>query len=180
MANFGASCSTRYTAAHHNGPRQPREKVLWVVLHGAESPTAASTARYLASDAANGSAHLVVDDHECYRLLPDAIIAWGAPGANTNGVHIEQAGFARWGAATWLLHKDTIRRAACKAAQACYAHGVPPIFRTWGSLQRRMPGVTTHAEVTRAFGGTHHDPGRFWPRQLFMRELNDFYDRLVS
>lgn len=158
-----------YPAAHQSGRRKLSD-VIWIVLHDTEGGTAAGIARYFQSPGAGGSAHLVVDDDACYRCLPNSAIPWGAPGANREGFHIEQCGFARWSAVVWRKHWRTLQRAAYKTALHCALFDIPPVFRTAPELRRRLPGVTTHVEVSRAFGlSTHTDPGPAWPRSLFMR-----------
>jgi hypothetical protein len=60
----------------------------------------------------------VVDDGQCFRTLENDVIPWGAKGANTNGFHIEHAGFAKWERRKWMSHEGTLRRGAFKAALA--------------------------------------------------------------
>ena len=110
-----ATCRIRW-AAHNSGPRS-RAQLKWIVLHDTEGGSAASVASQFASQNATASTHLVVDDKECYRMVPDLVIPWGAPGGNTAGLHIEQVGWARWSRATWLAHEKTLRRSAYKAAR---------------------------------------------------------------
>ena len=94
MQPINAACDrTYYKAVHHGGTRALSD-ILWIVLHDEESPTAKSAAAYFQTQASGGSAHLCVDDNECYRCLANEDIPWGAPGANTNGFHIEQAGMS--------------------------------------------------------------------------------------
>lgn len=172
-------CSRRYTAVHHSGKRH--KPVLWIVLHDTEGDTAASAARWFANKRSAGSAHLVVDDNECFRTLPNDIVPWAAPGANEQGFHIEQAGFAHWSKAQWLRHSRTLERAAWKTAYHCHVFGVPPVFARAGDLRRHRPGVSTHAECSAAFGGDHSDPGGGWPREEFMRLVVNFYaDQLAD
>ena len=173
--SVSAPCSRRYTAVHHDGTRGTKP-VLWIVLHSTEGATAASAASWFANPASSGSAHLVVDDETCFRTLRDDLMPWAAPGANVNGFHIEQAGFAHWTESQWMRHAATLERAAWKTASACRRFNVPAIFRTASNLRARVPGVTTHAECTRAFGGTHTDPGSGWPRAQFMDTVRAFRD----
>jgi hypothetical protein len=172
-----ADCRTRYRAAHDSG-RRGLAQVKWVVLHSTEGGTAEAVARYFSTPAASGSAHLVVDDNACYRCLPNDVIPWAAPGANAAGFHIEQAAFAQWAASAWLRHRPMLERGAYKAAYHCLLFGVPPYFVKADGLRRGMRGVTTHAECTRAFGGTHTDPGDGWPRSFFMDRLRAYFDEL--
>lgn len=174
MDPIGADCRTTYTAVHSSGTR-PLDHVRWIVLHDEEAPTAESAARYFTDPQSGGSAHLCVDDQTCYRTLPNEAIAWGAPGANTEGFHIEQAGYARWSTVIWRRHLNTLKRAAYKTALHCRRFNIPPVFVTARDLRAGRPGVTTHAECTKAFGGSHTDPGLFWPRLLFMLYVKRYY-----
>lgn len=173
-----ANCDTRFTAAYHGGIRAPADTVKWIVLHDEEASSAESAARYFTTKAAKGSAHLCVDDSECFRCLPNKVIAYGAPGANERGFHIEQAGFGKWSLTTWLLHRQTLRRAAYKTAYHCALFNIPPSFVFASGLALGKPGVTTHAECSKAFGGDHTDPGLFWPRRTFMGYVREYYAQL--
>jgi hypothetical protein len=173
-------CSGRYKARRVSG-RRPLAVIDWIVLHSTEGPSAAGAAAWFANDLSRGSAHLAVDDRECYRTLDAAQIPWGAPGANYRGFHIEMAGYARWTALIWSRqHRRTLSRAAYKAALHCRKYGIPPTFRTAAQLRRGEPGVTTHNECSKAFGGTHWDPGPGWPRLAFMSALRWHYKRLAD
>ncbi len=163
-----APCNRTFTAVHKSGVRTV-DKVIWVVLHSTEGDTAESAARWFTQRASSGSAHLVVDDLECYRCLRNVDVPWAAPGANTQGFHIEQAGHASWTAAEWKRHDLTLRRAAYKTALHAQLFGIPLRWIDAAGLQRGKPGVTTHAACTEAFGGDHTDPGAGYPRALFMR-----------
>jgi hypothetical protein len=127
-----------------------------------------------------GSAHLCVDDTICYRTLENDDIAEGAPGANSHGFHIEQAGFAKWSTVVWdgtfARSNGPRTRPRCTASCSTYPAGV----RVRVGLEKTQPGVTTHREVTKAFGGTHSDPGPFWPRRRFMRLVREFHAELMT
>lgn len=151
----------------------------WIVLHSTEGGTAESVARYFATRKARGSAHLVVDDNACYRCLPNDVIPWAAPGANTAGFHIEQCGFAKWSAVVWRSHLRTLNRAAYKTAHHCVLFGIPPYWQDAAGLRAGRFGVTSHAECTKAFGGDHTDPGRLWPRSFFMARVRAYYGDAV-
>jgi hypothetical protein len=177
MDPISAPCRRDYTAVKTSGTRNVKN-VRWIVMHDEEASTAASAASWFENRNAGGSAHLCVDDKVCYRTLPNDTVAWGAPGANEEGFHIEQAGFARWSAVIWKSHLLTLRRAAYKAALHCHVFGLPPVFVTAPGLKAGKKGVTTHAECTKAFGGDHTDPGAFWPRLLFMGLVRRYYAQL--
>jgi hypothetical protein len=169
-----ANCSREYRAVHTSGTRD-LDDIRLIVLHDEESTSAEGAARWFANPDSSGSAHLCVDDQVCFRTLNNDEIPWAAQGANRQGFHIEQAGYARWSAVVWMNHYRTLQRAAYKTAQHCRAFGIPPIFRTAPALKQGYPGVTTHAECTKAFGGNHTDPGLFWPRRYFMRQVRKYY-----
>ena len=180
IANLGAPCNRAYRAAHDSGPRS-LSAISLVVIHDTEGGSAQGIARYFAHppNADVGSTHLVIDDKACYRCLPDAVIPWAAPGANVSGFHIELCGYARWSRLVWSSHRAMLERAAFKSAYHLRKFHLPPVFRTASELQRKLPGVTTHAEVTKAFRlSDHSDPGRFWPRRYFMGRVRHWYDAL--
>lgn len=170
-------CRTTYRAAHHSGTRDTK-KIDWIVMHSTEGGTAESVARYFSTPESGGSAHLVVDDQTCFRCLPNNVIAWGAPGANVNGFHIEQCGFAAWTAEEWAKHETMLHRAAYKAAIHAHLFNIPVrTFVTAEGLKAGHRGITTHAEVSRAFpndAGNHHDPGLNWPRYHFMNLVRQY------
>jgi hypothetical protein len=163
-----ATCRRDYYPAYRTSGKRPLKSVKWVVLHSTEGGTAKSVAAYFKSSSAGGSTHLVVDDLECQRCLLNDDVCWGAKGANYAGFHIEQCGYARWSNVIWKRRLKTLRRAAFKTALHCKAFGIPVVFRTADDLKAGRPGITTHVECSRAFGGTHWDPGPGWPRSLFM------------
>jgi hypothetical protein len=176
---ISAPCRREYTAVHTSGER-PLDKVIWIVLHDEEASTAKAAAVWFENRLSNGSAHLCVDDVACYRTLSNEAVPWAAPGANMEGFHIEQAGFARWSAVIWKKHLRTLQRAAYKAAYHCHLFGIPPRFVSAHGLTLGLRGITTHAECTKAFGGTHTDPGLFWPRPLFMALVRRYYKQLEA
>jgi hypothetical protein len=198
MQPITAECDRRFMpAAHHSGVRKLSE-IWWICLHDEEAPTAKSAASYFTSSASGGSAHLCVDEKECYRCLANNVIPWGASSApslqaNLHGLHIEQAGYARWVPGQWLLHRMTIERAAYKTAFHLHKFGLPVQFVDAYDLARGarsghpVKGVTTHAEITKAskrldphhaWRYDHTDPGPWYPRRRFMKRVAAFYAEL--
>jgi hypothetical protein len=177
MSAITADCLTTYHAVHSSGPRAAR-LVRYIVLHDTEGPTAKGAAEYFTTQASGGSSNLVVDDTECYRVLSDLVIPWGAPPLNTSGFHIEQAGYATWTRTQWLTHMQTIDRAAYKAALRCESFKIPPRVLTVAELRADFAlheprgGIVTHATVSAAFhDSTHTDPGPGYPLDMFLRRL---------
>ena len=176
-----APCHMDYYPAFRSSGSRPLSAIKWIVLHSTEGGTATSVARYFRGpfdEGEGGSTHLIVDDNECQRCLSNSAVPWGAKGANFAGFHIEQCGFAKWNLAGWLLHRKTLRRAAFKTALHCKKFGIPVVFVDRDGLKAGKPGITTHNECTKAFGGSHWDPGFGWPRRLFMRYVREYREQL--
>lgn len=186
--DYAAVCDRSYRAYHTSGTRR---RVNWIVLHDEEASTARSAAVYFTLPASGGSAHLCVDDVQCFRCLTNADIAWGAASAfdaNRDGFHIEQAGFAKWSLVIWQSHRDTLRRAAYKTALHCHIFDVPVMWVPAAQLPNER-GITTHREVSAASRRldpqnagryTHSDPGPLWPRRTFMRYVREFYAEITT
>ena len=108
---------------------------------------------------------------------------------NTNGFHIEQAGFASWTRAEWMAHDRTIIRAAYKAALRCRWYKIPPrildakaLLADFGVVdpQSGIPhqpgslegGIVTHATISQVYHeSTHTDPGPEYPLDYFHTEV---------
>jgi hypothetical protein len=189
MQPIVSPCKRDFFPAYHNSGRRSLSEVFWIVLHDEEASTARSAASYFRMKNSGGSAHISVDDKECFRSLRNDQIPWGASsafGANTHGFHIEQAGYARWLPGQWVLHKNTIERAAYKTALHCKLFKIPVEFITHEHLPYKH-GITTHAEITKAskrldpshaWQYSHTDPGPFWPRRRFMSRVKSYYAEL--
>lgn len=185
-------CSTRYRAFHSSGTRK-RTDVTMIVMHDEEAKTALSAASWFTSPRSGGSAHLCVDDKECYKTLDGADIPWGAASApqiaaNLHGFHIEQAGYAAWSAVIWKKHLNTLKRAAYKAAVWAQVFDIPVVFLDANALiAGKRHGITTHRAVSvasqhldpaHASRYTHSDPGAGWPTWLFMKYVRQYASEL--
>jgi N-acetylmuramoyl-L-alanine amidase-like protein len=172
-----AACSRQYTAVRQSGTRSLSQIGL-IVIHCTQSNSARSSAQWFVNTRAQGSAHLVVDDVECFRTLDSNIIPWGAKGANTRGFHIEIAGFAQWSKQDWMKHSQALRRAAYKAAVHAVKFGIPIRMLTAQQLKAGHKGFVTHALCTKAFGGSHTDPGSHCPTEQLMAWAKEYADQL--
>lgn len=152
-----------------------------VVLHDMEwtetDTTAEACAKYFSQKFPAGqgkSAHYCVDNNSVVQCVPIKDVAWAAPGNNTNGIQIEFAGYARQTAAEWA---DTYSAAALKrgaelVAALCKAYVIPITFLTAAALLRGERGITTHAEVSKAWKkSTHSDPGVGFPLAAFVASV---------
>jgi hypothetical protein len=177
---IAATCRRRFTAVHNSG-RRPVSAITHIVIHSTEGDTAAGAATWFANPESAGSAHLVVDDRECYRTLDDTRIPFGAPGTNTNGFHIEHAGHAKlWNRQKWMSHEQTLRRGAFKAAFHAVKFGVPLKILSANDLRHGRSGFVTHATVSEAFHGSHTDPGPGFPLDHYMELVRRFAREITS
>ena len=97
---ISARCSRRFTAVHNSGTR-PLSRITHIVIHSTEGDTAAGAATWFANPASGGSAHVVVDDHQCFRTLEDRGYRLALPGqtrtASTSSMRDTLGGSARSG-----------------------------------------------------------------------------------
>jgi N-acetyl-anhydromuramyl-L-alanine amidase AmpD len=162
---------------YRRGPR--RSPAIWVVLHathGAEGKRKAEDCAHMfatlpATDSKR-SAHCVVDTDSVVQCVPWESEAWHAGAhANQYGEGIELCGRADQKRHEWLdaASLPMLSLAAHLVRWRCQVLGIPIAFRTATDLRARAPGVTTHAELSRAFPNetTHTDPGPHFP----MRDL---------
>jgi hypothetical protein len=171
-----ASCKRDFTAVRSSGTRSLAQ-IRLIVIHSTESNSARGSAGWFADQRAGGSAHLVLDDFECFRTLDNNVIPWGASGANTNGFHIEHAGWAfKWSRADWLSHDQMLRRGAYKAALHAKKFRIPLRVLGAADLRNGRPGFVTHATVNQFHPtrSSHSDPGSNFPIDHYMQLVNQY------
>lgn len=158
-----------------------------VVIHSAVMPCEPGRARQLArmnrEGSGGGSWHYAVDPDETVQCSYDSVVCWHAP-PNQNSIGIEMAdwpaplpapeGSSRWKALrlrwrwTGRNHRRMLGRTARLTAELCLAYDLPIRFLSPADLRAGKRGITTHANVSKAWGqSTHWDPG-YWPRFGFM------------
>lgn len=150
-----------------------RERIDLVVIHSTEGPTAAGAARWFTNPAAGGSAHLVVDDSEVWRCVHDHETAFGAYRHNSNGLHLELAGFARWTTTDWLAHQPMLQEAARIVAGWMRHYEIPFRQATLASDGKMRGGWHGHVGLP---GNDHHDPGRGFPWPHFLRLVEGYLE----
>lgn len=177
---YFAPCTVK-RAANDSGARRATS-IRLIVLHSAESTSASGVAGYFARPATQASTQLAVDAKSCYRMIPDLVVPWGAPGANSDGLHIELCGYARWTKDEWLERQALLERAAAKCAAWAWTYRIPRRYLTREQLlDGRSRGFTTHADVNAAFKrGDHWDPGLGFPRVEYMAHVRRFYKLLAD
>jgi hypothetical protein len=174
-------CDRTFSAYHDSGIRDPK-KIKWIVVHDTEGGSAHSVAVMFSHPESTASTHLAVDQLDCYRMLDDKDIPWGAPGANTYGYHIEHVGFAHWTREEWLAKDATLRRGAYKAALRCVWYKIPTRWvGKWG-LKVGIKGLTTHKDCTDAFknGYGHYDPGPNFPKDVYLSYVKEYVQEIKA
>lgn len=167
-----------FIQAKNCGPARPSVTIDLIVIHTMEAPekphTARSVAMWFASaKAPQASAHYCIDADETIQCVKEDVVAWGAPGANRDGIHLEHAGYARQSAVDWSDEFSTrmLERSAALAAELVTRHGIPLVHLDGETL--RMPGVRGfcgHVDVTngRNGGHGHTDPGLSFPWDRYL------------
>ncbi|MGA4950450.1 N-acetylmuramoyl-L-alanine amidase [Streptomyces lydicamycinicus] len=152
-----------------------------IVIHDMEAPegplTAENVSHWFSTMPASSkaSAHVCVDNNSAVRCVGDGDRAWHAPGANSDGLGLEIAGYARQSRAEWLddYSKGALEQAAKVTAGWCRKHGIPAKKLSVAELKAGMKGIVGHGDVSAAFGQTDHtDPGPNFPWDYFIGRVN--------
>lgn len=169
------------TTAKNYTKGSPNRKVRLIVIHSMESQekpgTAIQVAKWFSNDnAPQASAHWCVDATSAVQVVSDDDIAWGAPGANADGLHIECAGKAAQTRAEWLddYSMGVIRQAAKVAARWVIKYNIPIAKLTPEQVRDgKTKGICGHIDVTKAWPdkGSHTDPGAGFPWDVFLSEV---------
>jgi len=169
-----------FVKARHFRTGSPGRPVRVIVVHSMEAPekgdTAENVARFFQTTTREASAHLCIDSDSSVRCVMDDDVAFAAPGANADGVHLELAGFARQTEPEWLdaFGVLMLERAADVAAQYCLKYDIPVRRLTNDELaDKRNKGVVSHAQVSEVFKKSDHtDPGNGFPWVFFLERVS--------
>ncbi len=148
--------------------------IMRIVLHSMEAPekgeTAENVARYFQRPEVRASAHYNIDNNSVVQSVLDKDVAWGAPGANRNSLHIEHAGYARQSEAEWTdpYSLSMLDLSARLCAELCEKYNIPPVWLTPADLKAGRRGITSHHNCSLAFGGSHTDPGVGFPLKRYL------------
>ena len=149
-----------------------------VVVHDMEYPEKPESAEWCAQFFAGAagmtppraSAHYSVDRDSIVQSVRDGDVAWHAMSANRNGIGIEHAGYAKQSRADWLddYSRAELALSAQLVSRLCKTYGIPVKYVGVDDLRIGERGITGHGDVSKAFGGTHWDPGESfpWPEYL--------------
>lgn len=182
-----------YHGSTREGPNQWPPK--YIVIHCTENPnpedpdSIESTGAWFqaknpdGSCKAKGSTHFGVDLNSTQLFLEDITEAAGAPPLNDCGLHIEQAGQAKYTRAQWMELEPTIIRCAFVVATWCKTYSIPVKFLSVADLKAagdhpaKPQGITTHANVSDAWHqSSHWDPGGGYPVDVFMAHVQSFME----
>jgi hypothetical protein len=163
-----------YIPAKYQGAQRGNPTL--IVIHDMESPekgdTAENVARYFQNINRPASAHYCIDVDSIVQCVPDNRVAYHAPGANRVGIGLEHAGYASQTAADWTdsYSKAMLGNSIKLSADLCRKYGIRAQFLSAANLVAgNMNGITTHAEVSKAFHlSTHTDPGPNFPIEYYI------------
>jgi N-acetyl-anhydromuramyl-L-alanine amidase AmpD len=163
--------------ARNAGPARPEQRIDLVVIHTMEAPEKPGTAFAVATwfaglNAPEASAHYCIDAYEIIQCVPEDVVAWAAPRANRNGIHLEHAGYAGQSPGAWEdeYSKSVLQRSAELAADICQRHQIPIARLTVEQLRAGARGFCGHVDVTNALndGKGHTDPGAGFPWERYL------------
>ncbi len=167
-----------FVAARHFKEIPAGRKVRLIVVHTMEAAekgeTAESCARYFQTVEKPVSAHYCLDNNSVVQCVQTKDIAYCAPGANKDGIHLEHAGFARQTVSEWL---DAYSKAMLELSAELVGRILLPKFDIpcqWLSpadIKAGQKGITSHWNITKAYpelGGSHTDPGPYFPVALYL------------
>jgi N-acetyl-anhydromuramyl-L-alanine amidase AmpD len=163
-----------FVQAAHCGPARPGVPIWLIVVHTMEAPEKPHTANNVAfwfagTKAPQASAHYCVDSDDTVQCVKEDVVAWAAPGANKNGIHIEHAGYASQSSSDWqdTYSQKMLLRSAALAADIAKRYGIPVVKLTPEELAKNpeATGFCGHVDVTlgRNNGHGHTDPGASFP-----------------
>lgn len=163
---------------YRRGPRRAK-KIDLVVIHVMQNQEKPGVARNVAAwiagpKAPMASFHFALDDRDIVRCVPEENEAWHAPGVNPRSLGIELAGRSEQSPEQWMdpYSRALLANAAALTAYLCWRYQIPPLYRQATALKLGMSGITTHAEVSRAFRlSTHWDPGPGFPLEGFLSQV---------
>lgn len=173
-----------YTLVH------PKQRFIrLIVLHTMEAPEKLDTAENVAAWFANrhaprypapkASAHYNVDCDSIIQCVREHDIAWHAPGANHDGIGVEQAGTAWQSAIQWrdAYSTSVLAKTARLTAKIARRHNIPIRKLSVEEVRgKKEMGFAGHVDVTNAFPeakGTHQDPGPHFPWDEFLDQVRD-------
>lgn len=167
-----------YTPGRKDGPP------IWVVVHDMEYPERETAAEWHAEYLARGaggrsvSAHYGADNNSIIQSVRLGDVAWtvGNRPGNYRGINWELAGYASQTREQWLdpFGRAMLGRVAEIMRRDMARFQIPARLLSDDQVRAFTPGVTSHWQLGRVFGGTDHwDPGRGFPWDHLIALLGD-------
>jgi N-acetyl-anhydromuramyl-L-alanine amidase AmpD len=171
-----------------------KRNVRVIVMHSMESAEKGDTAENVARFFQNPkdkkgnpvkvSAHLCVDNNSIVQCVMDNNVAFSAPGVNNDGIHIEQAGFAKQTKTEWLDPFGVLMLdlSANAAAQYCLKYNIPVKHLSNEELKAGEKGIIGHVQATAVFkpNNGHTDPGSGFPWDHFIERVQHHFDERLK
>lgn len=165
-------------------PSNPR-KIRICCIHDMEFVERPDSAEAIARDFATrpatqkSSAHVCVDNNSVVQCVRDRDVAWAAPNANHDGLHIELPGYMSQTAEQWrdVYSIAVLAFGADVTALYCIKYNIPVRKLTIAQVKDgKSKGICGHDDVTRAFKNPtgHMDPGPNFPWSLFLEMVAQF------
>jgi len=159
-------------------------KPLWIVIHCTgvhEHPEyAEDLGNFFARSRTDGqqvSSHFGCDSNSTVQYVHVKDVAFCARAVgNEYGIQIELSGLHTQTRAQWLdaFGHGLLEQAAVLCARLMQTYGIPLKWLSDAELKtRKVRGFTTHAQITRVFGGTHTDPGPHFPVDVLFDRIRD-------
>jgi N-acetyl-anhydromuramyl-L-alanine amidase AmpD len=173
-----------FRQARHFRPGPMSRQSKWIVIHSAEIGESLAGAEALMNVCATqervASWHYAVDADSITQSVRERNIAFHAPGASSQSIGIELSGRARQTAEEWQdpYSLRMLELVAWLVSDISSRHGMPFTFVNAAGLIAGASGITTHAEVSKAWRKSDHwDPGPNFPMEWLLERAR-YYFRL--
>lgn len=163
-------------------PLKTNRKIDLLAIHCAEVVPAQGKAEWLMDYCTKiertASWHLALDNVAVTRSVLDNDIAYHAPGINSRSKGYELATFQQPTPAQWAdpYHQNMLTLLAWAMAGDCVQKKIDPVFVDAKGLLEFRRGITTHAEVSKAYperagNPPHMDPGLYFPMDALLVKI---------
>ncbi len=159
---------------YHEGRLKP---VRLIVVHCTVSPEsgtgAEAVANYFKAGTRKASAHRVSDSNSTVMCVDDHDTAFGAAGANADGLHLELCGYPDQTVEQWLdaYGRAMFRESGKTIREWASEFKIPHRWLTVAQIRAGADGFCTHNDVSLAYPDVstgHWDPGPNFPKYAVM------------
>ena len=162
------------------GANRDTSKIRLIVIHDMEAPESGQTAENVANYFKNGSggrkasAHYNIDNNSIVQSVRDDVVAYHAPGGNSDGIGIEHAGYMRQTREEWLDEYSTsvLDLSARLAADLAIKYNIPAKRLSDAELKAGNRGFVGHDQISRVYKrSSHTDPGPNFPWDVYINKV---------